>query len=73
MNNEAAKSAVIDLGFVSGGQYQAHIFADAKDATENPQKLAISIKVVTVNKTLPQQLHGSGGSVYKGEMSIVRN
>lgn len=62
MSNEQARRVSIDLGFLGAGQWQAHIFADADDAAQRPEKLAISNISVTAHETLTLDMAGSGGA-----------
>ena len=63
MNNSKEKEITIKLDFISPGDHQIEIWADAKDANKNPKNLKISSQKIKSGDLLKIKLANNGGWV----------
>lgn len=61
MTDEDARTLSVPLGFLGANQYAAHIFADAPDAGDYPDRVDEKRRTVTSEDTLVLQMAPAGG------------
>ncbi|MBN1561407.1 glycoside hydrolase family 97 protein [candidate division KSB1 bacterium] len=61
LTNESARTAQVSLDFLGAGNFSAKIYADAEEAADYPDRLAIAEKKVTSGDHLTMPMAGSGG------------
>ncbi|HEY6975829.1 MAG TPA: glycoside hydrolase family 97 protein [Chitinophagaceae bacterium] len=63
ITNNTARQLSIPLDFLSGGNYAAEIYTDARDANENPNHLIKQTRIVTKQDIIEASLAAGGGEV----------
>lgn len=63
LNNSTARTLQLKLDFLGEGEYQATIYTDAKDVSENANHLNKEVRKVTKKDTVELPLAVDGGSV----------
>ena len=63
MNNSKEKEMTLKLDFITSGEHQIEIWADAKDANKEPKNLKISVQKVKSGDILKIKLANNGGWV----------
>jgi alpha-glucosidase len=65
ITNGTARSLTLPLGFLPPGNYRAEIYADAADATENPNHLNREERQLNPSDKISINLAGGGGQVIR--------
>jgi alpha-glucosidase len=63
LNNSNGRTIKVPTGFLSAGNYQLQIWADAKDADANPKKVQQSIITLKAGAPLTIRMSNAGGYV----------
>lgn len=63
MTNEQARIVALPLDFLGTGKFKVKSWADAEEAAEYPDRVAVSEKTVSASDKLEVKMAGSGGAV----------
>jgi hypothetical protein len=72
LNNSVEKEITLETGFLSAGKYTVEIWADAKDAGQNPKNIAKTTRTIEAGKPLKVKLAKAGGYVAVIKPQIIK-